>query len=121
MALLRLSGSPAPRPRSTCARTPAAGQGRGRPQLSLGRPACVFPVFRGWGRETGLGHAQWGGGGVEGRGRISGRASLCTLVSKVRPGAALRWAVFTNDFWGKAMAENNSHKSDRPLCVLTFK
>ena len=49
------------------------------------------------------------------------RASLCTLVYEVQPGAALRWAVFTNDFWGKGMAENNSHKSYRPLCVLTFK
>ncbi|XP_064447524.1 protein O-mannosyl-transferase TMTC1 isoform X3 [Mirounga angustirostris] len=39
----------------------------------------------------------------------------------VRPGAALRWGIFTNDFWGKGMAENTSHKSYRPLCVLTFK
>uniref|UniRef100_A0A673UER9 Protein O-mannosyl-transferase TMTC1 n=1 Tax=Suricata suricatta TaxID=37032 RepID=A0A673UER9_SURSU len=39
----------------------------------------------------------------------------------VRPGAPLRWGVFTNDFWGKGMAENTSHKSYRPLCVLTFK
>ena len=30
-------------------------------------------------------------------------------------------AAFTNDFWGKRMAENTSHKSYRPLCVLTFK
>uniref|UniRef100_A0A8B9GNA1 Transmembrane O-mannosyltransferase targeting cadherins 1 n=1 Tax=Amazona collaria TaxID=241587 RepID=A0A8B9GNA1_9PSIT len=30
-------------------------------------------------------------------------------------------AVFANDFWGKRMAENTSHKSYRPLCVLTFK
>uniref|UniRef100_A0A8C4YN01 Transmembrane O-mannosyltransferase targeting cadherins 1 n=1 Tax=Gopherus evgoodei TaxID=1825980 RepID=A0A8C4YN01_9SAUR len=36
--------------------------------------------------------------------------------------AAAPWAgVFANDFWGKAMAENTSHKSYRPLCVLTFK
>uniref|UniRef100_A0A8C4YM99 Transmembrane O-mannosyltransferase targeting cadherins 1 n=1 Tax=Gopherus evgoodei TaxID=1825980 RepID=A0A8C4YM99_9SAUR len=35
--------------------------------------------------------------------------------------AAAPWAgVFANDFWGKAMAENTSHKSYRPLCVLTF-
>ncbi|XP_033017490.1 LOW QUALITY PROTEIN: protein O-mannosyl-transferase TMTC1 [Lacerta agilis] len=30
-------------------------------------------------------------------------------------------AAFGNDFWGKGMAENTSHKSYRPLCVLTFK
>ncbi|XP_040828200.1 protein O-mannosyl-transferase TMTC1 isoform X1 [Ochotona curzoniae] len=39
----------------------------------------------------------------------------------VRPGAPLRGGVFSNDFWGKGMAENTSHKSYRPLCVLTFK
>ncbi|XP_014442516.1 protein O-mannosyl-transferase TMTC1, partial [Tupaia chinensis] len=39
----------------------------------------------------------------------------------VRAGAPLRWGIFTNDFWGKGMAENTSHKSYRPLCVLTFK
>uniref|UniRef100_A0A8C0KMC6 dolichyl-phosphate-mannose--protein mannosyltransferase n=1 Tax=Canis lupus dingo TaxID=286419 RepID=A0A8C0KMC6_CANLU len=39
----------------------------------------------------------------------------------VRPGAPLRWSIFSNDFWGKGMAENTSHKSYRPLCVLTFK
>jgi hypothetical protein len=39
----------------------------------------------------------------------------------VRPGAPLRWDIFANDFWGKGMAENTSHKSYRPLCVLTFK
>ncbi|XP_056443855.1 protein O-mannosyl-transferase TMTC1 [Gadus chalcogrammus] len=38
----------------------------------------------------------------------------------VRPGASLR-SVFTGDFWGKRMADNTSHKSYRPLCVLTFK
>ncbi|XP_030094040.1 protein O-mannosyl-transferase TMTC1 [Serinus canaria] len=30
-------------------------------------------------------------------------------------------AAFANDFWGKRMSENTSHKSYRPLCVLTFK
>ncbi|KAM6301806.1 protein O-mannosyl-transferase TMTC1 [Podargus strigoides] len=30
-------------------------------------------------------------------------------------------SAFANDFWGKRMAENTSHKSYRPLCVLTFK
>ncbi|XP_054575159.1 protein O-mannosyl-transferase TMTC1 isoform X2 [Eptesicus fuscus] len=39
----------------------------------------------------------------------------------LRPGTPLRWGIFTNDFWGKGMAENTSHKSYRPLCVLTFK
>ncbi|XP_054845092.1 protein O-mannosyl-transferase TMTC1 [Eublepharis macularius] len=38
----------------------------------------------------------------------------------VRPGASLA-AAFANDFWGKGMGENTSHKSYRPLCVLTFK
>uniref|UniRef100_A0A8C5AZZ4 dolichyl-phosphate-mannose--protein mannosyltransferase n=1 Tax=Gadus morhua TaxID=8049 RepID=A0A8C5AZZ4_GADMO len=38
----------------------------------------------------------------------------------VRPGASLQ-SVFTGDFWGKRMADNTSHKSYRPLCVLTFK
>ncbi|XP_076861368.1 protein O-mannosyl-transferase TMTC1 isoform X2 [Brachyhypopomus gauderio] len=38
----------------------------------------------------------------------------------VRPGSSLR-NIFTNDFWGKKMADNTSHKSYRPLCVLTFK
>ncbi|CAL8405487.1 unnamed protein product [Arctogadus glacialis] len=37
----------------------------------------------------------------------------------VRPSASLR-SVFTGDFWGKRMADNTSHKSYRPLCVLTF-
>ncbi|KAM9230730.1 protein O-mannosyl-transferase TMTC1 isoform 3-T3 [Dugong dugon] len=39
----------------------------------------------------------------------------------VRPDAPLLWGIFANDFWGKGMAENTSHKSYRPLCVLTFK
>ncbi|KAM9311466.1 protein O-mannosyl-transferase TMTC1 [Gastrophryne carolinensis] len=30
-------------------------------------------------------------------------------------------SVFTNDFWGKAMKDNTSHKSYRPLCVLSFR
>uniref|UniRef100_A0A3Q3BFX1 dolichyl-phosphate-mannose--protein mannosyltransferase n=1 Tax=Kryptolebias marmoratus TaxID=37003 RepID=A0A3Q3BFX1_KRYMA len=38
----------------------------------------------------------------------------------VRPGSSLR-NVFTNDFWGKRMADNTSHKSYRPLCILTFR
>ncbi|XP_059181752.1 protein O-mannosyl-transferase TMTC1 [Centropristis striata] len=38
----------------------------------------------------------------------------------VRPGSSIR-NIFSNDFWGKRMAENTSHKSYRPLCVLTFK
>ncbi|XP_035383909.1 protein O-mannosyl-transferase TMTC1 isoform X2 [Electrophorus electricus] len=38
----------------------------------------------------------------------------------VRPGSSLR-NIFADDFWGKKMADNTSHKSYRPLCVLTFK
>ncbi|MEE6478129.1 hypothetical protein FKM82_011750 [Ascaphus truei] len=30
-------------------------------------------------------------------------------------------SVFSNDFWGKAMSDSSSHKSYRPLCVLTFR
>uniref|UniRef100_A0A3B5L4K1 Uncharacterized protein n=1 Tax=Xiphophorus couchianus TaxID=32473 RepID=A0A3B5L4K1_9TELE len=37
----------------------------------------------------------------------------------VRPGSSLR-NIFRNDFWGKRMADNTSHKSYRPLCILTF-
>jgi hypothetical protein len=29
--------------------------------------------------------------------------------------------VFKNDFWGKPMSSNTSHKSYRPVCVLTFR
>ncbi|XP_045144405.1 protein O-mannosyl-transferase TMTC1, partial [Echinops telfairi] len=39
----------------------------------------------------------------------------------VQPDAPFGWGIFANDFWGKGMAENTSHKSYRPLCVLTFK
>ncbi|XP_044041853.1 protein O-mannosyl-transferase TMTC1 isoform X1 [Siniperca chuatsi] len=38
----------------------------------------------------------------------------------VRLGSSLR-NIFSNDFWGKRMADNTSHKSYRPLCILTFK
>ncbi|XP_060759371.1 protein O-mannosyl-transferase TMTC1 isoform X2 [Neoarius graeffei] len=38
----------------------------------------------------------------------------------MRPASSLR-SIFTNDFWGKRMADNTSHKSYRPLCALTFK
>ncbi|KAJ8332121.1 hypothetical protein SKAU_G00429060 [Synaphobranchus kaupii] len=38
----------------------------------------------------------------------------------VRPGSSLS-NIFFNDFWGKRMADNTSHKSYRPLCILTFK
>ncbi|KAG8224300.1 hypothetical protein J437_LFUL007240 [Ladona fulva] len=31
------------------------------------------------------------------------------------------WNVFTNDFWGTPLTSNNSHKSYRPLTVLTFR
>ncbi|XP_077400103.1 protein O-mannosyl-transferase TMTC1 [Vanacampus margaritifer] len=38
----------------------------------------------------------------------------------VRPSSSLR-NIFTNDFWGKKMSDNSSHKSYRPFCILTFK
>lgn len=38
----------------------------------------------------------------------------------VRPGSSLG-NIFSNDFWGKRMSDNTSHKSYRPLCILTFK
>lgn len=38
----------------------------------------------------------------------------------VRPGSSIG-NIFSNDFWGKRMADNTSHKSYRPLCILTFK
>lgn len=31
------------------------------------------------------------------------------------------WQVFLNDFWGKPMADPASHKSYRPLTILTFR
>ncbi|XP_072124079.1 protein O-mannosyl-transferase TMTC1 isoform X1 [Mobula birostris] len=38
----------------------------------------------------------------------------------LRASAPLR-GIFSNDFWGKGMGDNTSHKSYRPLCILTFK
>ncbi|XP_071478845.1 protein O-mannosyl-transferase TMTC1-like, partial [Diadema antillarum] len=38
----------------------------------------------------------------------------------VLPSTAL-WKVFQDDFWGKSMSDNTSHKSYRPLCTLTFR
>jgi hypothetical protein len=29
--------------------------------------------------------------------------------------------LFSNDFWGKSMSDKDSHKSYRPICVLTFR
>ena len=31
------------------------------------------------------------------------------------------WRIFTNDFWGKPIRDATSHKSYRPLCVLSFR
>ncbi|GAB6030154.1 hypothetical protein CHUAL_005833 [Chamberlinius hualienensis] len=31
------------------------------------------------------------------------------------------WKLFTNDFWGTPINKEQSHKSYRPLCVLTFR
>lgn len=38
----------------------------------------------------------------------------------VRADSSLR-KIFSDDFWGKPMSDNTSHKSYRPLCILTFK
>ncbi|XP_071942177.1 protein O-mannosyl-transferase TMTC1-like [Antedon mediterranea] len=38
----------------------------------------------------------------------------------VRPSTPLS-NIFHNDFWGKSMQDNMSHKSYRPLCTLTFR
>ena len=38
----------------------------------------------------------------------------------VRPSSSLK-ELFSNDFWGTAMSSNISHKSYRPLSVLTFR
>ncbi|XP_077999994.1 protein O-mannosyl-transferase TMTC1-like [Glandiceps talaboti] len=38
----------------------------------------------------------------------------------LRPSTPLT-EIFLNDFWGKRMSDNTSHKSYRPLCVLTFR
>ena len=40
--------------------------------------------------------------------------------SDVRPDTSL-YNLFMNDFWGKPMWSNTSHKSYRPLCALTFR
>ena len=38
----------------------------------------------------------------------------------LKPDAPLT-RIFSNDFWGRAMSSNKSHKSYRPLCTLTFR
>ena len=38
----------------------------------------------------------------------------------IRPETPLQ-NLFSNDFWGKPMYSNTSHKSYRPLCTLTFR
>ena len=38
----------------------------------------------------------------------------------IRPETPLR-NILSNDFWGKPMSSNRSHKSYRPLCTLTFR
>lgn len=38
----------------------------------------------------------------------------------IRPETPLQ-NLFSNDFWGKPMWSNTSHKSYRPLCTLTFR
>lgn len=31
------------------------------------------------------------------------------------------WQLFSNDFWGRSMADNASHKSYRPITMLSFR
>lgn len=31
------------------------------------------------------------------------------------------WAIFNNDFWGTKLTNKQSHKSYRPLTILTFR
>lgn len=31
------------------------------------------------------------------------------------------WKMFRNDFWGRSLVDPKSHKSYRPLCILTFR
>ena len=38
----------------------------------------------------------------------------------IRPETPL-FNILSNDFWGKPMSSNRSHKSYRPLCTLTFR
>lgn len=39
----------------------------------------------------------------------------------VDPSSTTLWEVFSNDFWGTRISSNASHKSYRPLTVLTFR
>ena len=34
---------------------------------------------------------------------------------------ATYWDIFSNDFWGTSMDDDKSHKSYRPLTVLSFR
>ena len=129
--------------RAAAARRPAPGWGRcqtpGRGQGSGGGAMVVTSSARGGGgdrapsRRRGCGLSAPGAAAL-----LAGASCLCygrslqgefvhddvwAIVNNpdVRPGAPLRWGIFSNDFWGKGMAENTSHKSYRPLCVLTFK
>uniref|UniRef100_A0A803VZ68 dolichyl-phosphate-mannose--protein mannosyltransferase n=1 Tax=Ficedula albicollis TaxID=59894 RepID=A0A803VZ68_FICAL len=88
-------------------------------------------------RRDGGGGGGGGGGGAAAAAVLAGLCALCygnslrgefvhddvwAIVNNpdVRAAAPVS-AAFANDFWGKRMAENTSHKSYRPLCVLTFK
>lgn len=47
---------------------------------------------------------------------------ICNYFSIVLFSAATPlWSVFTNDFWGEPIYSNTSHKSYRPLTILTFR
>ena len=57
-------------------------------------------------------------------------ANFCDFVfddvSAVKDNKDLRatsnlWNVFKHDFWGTPMSKEHSHKSYRPVCVLSFR
>uniref|UniRef100_A0A8I3X031 Protein O-mannosyl-transferase TMTC1 n=1 Tax=Callithrix jacchus TaxID=9483 RepID=A0A8I3X031_CALJA len=134
-APLRVAAARRRGPGSGGCQTPGRGQG----SSGGGGAMVVITSARGGGgdrapsRRRGCGLARAGAAAL-----LAGASCLCYCRSlqgefvhddvwaivnnpDVRPGAPLRWGIFTNDFWGKGMAENTSHKSYRPLCVLTFK
>lgn len=39
----------------------------------------------------------------------------------IRPDVTSGWRLLGDDYWGKSMQDNTSHKSYRPLTVLTFR
>ena len=39
----------------------------------------------------------------------------------VRAETSSLWTLATDDYWGRAMSDNTSHKSYRPVTVVTFR